>query len=501
MKKIIYITLLLSATLLSGCKNFLEEAPFLTQSNSLALADYDGLKSAVGGAYAPLASVSWYGADYVLAAEMRADNAMIPKVTDFQSGRLQAHYYMMYSADNTVGIWGIGYYVISAVNNVLEEIETKGVDSYVSSSVSAQDINNLKAECLFLRALAHFDMARVYGYSPAKAAAVGFNDCIPIILKTDKTAKEQPKRNTVAEVYDQIIADLLEAEKLIDPKYQRPTGIDPKAYANQATIQALLSRVYLYNQNWQGAADYATKVINNSAYKLWTASEYPKVWGGDTGGSEVIFEVYGKKDNGYDAYWEGPSHMTNPNGYADCAATSSLVNLFGDGDVRGSKGVRGADDNKAMFCTDADGKSNGQYWTMKYIGKGLGDAKNTPDFSNTVVLRLSEMYLNRAEALANGASISGASALSDINTIRSNRGADELTSVGPAAIADERRMELNFEGHTWFDLGRTTAGKVTYSDPVERKITDVPADSKYWALAIPKREYDVNSNLSHNPGF
>lgn len=499
MKKIAYILLLAAAAFSTSCKGFLEEKPFLTQSNSLALADYSGLNKAVAGAYSPLVDVSWYGADFVLASEMRAENATLPVNSQFQSGRHTVGFYMNYAADATIGLWGYAYYVISAVNNVLDEIETSGIDKYVSSSVSEQDVKNLMAEALFLRALSYFDLSRTYAYSPAKSKAVGFSDCVPIVLKTDKTAKEQPVRNSVSEVYDQIIADLLEAESLMDPAYKRAGLADVKGAASLPAIQALLSRVYLYNQNWQGAADYATKVIDNKAYKLWTAEEYPSVWGAETGGSEVIFEIYGRNSNAYDAYWEGPSHMTNPFGYADVAASPVLVSIFEEGDVRGTTGVRGTDDGEVMFCTDADEISGGELWTMKYFGKGYSDAKNTPDVSNLVVLRLSEMYLNRAEALANGANISGASAAGDLNAIRSNRGVADIAAPGLADIALERRRELNFEGHYWFDLYRTTAGSVKYED--SRRGDDVDAQSKFWALAIPKREYDVNFNLTHNPGF
>lgn len=499
MKKIAYIALIATAVFTAACKDFLVEEPFLTQSNALALIDYNALNKAVAGAYSPLADGSWYGADYVLTAEMRADNATIPTSTSFQSGRYQPPFYMTYSADATVGLWGYGYYVISAANNVLEAIEENGMEYYAKGDVTAQDIKNLQAECYFLRALSMFDMARIYAYSPAKAAAVNFNDCIPIILKTDKTAKEQPARNSVAEVYAQIISDLTTAEGLMAADYSRAGVTDKKAAATLPAIQALLSRVYLYNQNWQAAADYATKVIDNKDFTLWTAAEYPSVWSANVGGSEVIFEIYGNKSNDYDEYWEGPSHMTNPLGYADCAASKSLTDLFEEGDVRGLQGVRGEDDGTVMFCTDKDQSSGGELWTMKYYGKGLGDATSTPDVSNVIVLRLSEMYLNRAEALVNGASIAGASALGDLNKIRENRGASPLSAAGAQAVALERRLELNFEGHYWFDLARTASGSVSYSD--SRRPADLDATSKFWALPIPKREYDVNANLTHNPGF
>ena len=500
MKKFTYILLAAVALFSVSCKDFLKEEPFLTESNALTLSDFSGLSNAVLGAYSPLADGTWYGADFVLTSEMRAENAAIPMNTNFQSGRYQAPFYMTYSQDATVGLWGFAYFVISAVNNVLEQIETEGAEYYIKGGVTQQDLDNLKGECLFLRALAHFDLARTYAYSPAKAGSVNFTDCVPIILKTDKTAKEQPARNSISEVFTQIKQDLTEAEGLMSPDYTRSGIADKKAVASQAAVQALMARVCLYNQEWNAAAQYATKVINNSNYKLWTAEEYPSVWGQEVGGNEVIFEVYGKKSNGYDEYWEGPSHMTNPLGYADCAAAPALIEIFDDpADVRGTKGVRGTDEGKTMFCTDKDEASGGQMWTMKYYGKGEGDASSTPDVNNVIVLRLSEMYLIRAEAMVNGASVSGASAVADINAIRANRGVEPLASVGAADVALERRKELNFEGHYWFDLWRTANGRVTYKD--SRRGASLDAQSKFWALPIPKREYTVNENLSFNPGF
>lgn len=505
MKKITYIILIVAVALASSCKKYLEQKPFLTTSNDLALSDFNGINKAVAGAYGPLASATWYGADMVLTSEMRAENATIPTNSDFTSGRYQLPFKMNYDPDATTGLWGLAYYIISAVNNVLEAIETNGMDSYTGSDVTEDDVNNLIAECYFLRALAHFDCMRTYCHSYSKkdltieGKKLG-EFGIPVILKTDKTAKEQPKRNTVEEVYAQVIKDLVAAEGLMAPSYKRSGVTDSKAAATLPAIQALLARVYLYSEKWQDAANEASKVIENSAFNLWKESEYASVWGNNIAGEggEVIFEVYGKSANEYDAYWEGPSHMTNPIGYADVAASSTLTSLFEEGDIRGTKGIRGDDDGKVLFCTDPEEKSGGELWTMKYFGKGDGDATSTPDFSNTIVLRLSEMYLIRAEALANGASVSGATAVKDINEIRAARGASPVTAAGPAVIALERRLELNFEGHYWFDLARTK-GSITYAD--SRRGDNIAADSKYWALPIPLREFKVNSNLVQNPGF
>ncbi len=500
MKRILSIVLL-ATLLLTGCKDFLVEKPTLTQSNDMALSDYNGLVAATAGAYGPLVSSTWYGANIILESEIRAGNAMNPISSDFQSGRMTVPQQMNYNESSTSGLWSYGYYVTSAANNVLEAIETNGVEYYTKGGAcSEQDLKNLQAECYFLRALAHFDMVRLYAHSWAKGSdALG----VPVILKTDKTAQEKPARNTVAEVYAQVITDLTTAESLMDPAYTgaAASGASVKANVSLPAVQALLARVYLYKQDWNNASAYATKVIENGAYKLWTAKEYPTVWGvdkADTKGGEVIFEVYGMQANDYDAYWEGPSHMTNPEGYADVAATWALVEMFEAGDVRGTTGVRTKDEGKAMFCTDTEEKSGGQFWTMKYQGKGLGDAKSTPDVNNTIVLRLSEMYLIRAEAAINGAP---GNAVADLNAIRTNRGASPLSSAGPEAVAKERRMELNFEGHLWFDLARTK-GSVTYdSRETNRAVPTIAPDSHYWALPIPKRETDVNENLVQNSGY
>lgn len=497
MKKLLILSFAAIVTF-TACEDFLVQEPTLSNITEIQLSDYSGLDMATAGAYAPLSGLSWYGANFILNSELRSGNAQRPSVTQFTSGRLTIPYFLHYDESSTEGLWGMGYYAISAANNVLEVIETKGPE-LINLTYTQKMFDNLKAECLFIRAIAHFDMLRLY-CKPTK-----LDLGIPIVLKTDKTLSEQPARNTVAEVFDQIEQDLIQASELIDPKYRRAGMIDPTASISLNAIKALMARVYLYQSSWgvknnyQLAADCATWVIKNSGCNMWKADEYTKVWGVEAFDpkGEVIFSVYDNKSNSYNAWWDGPSHMTNPNGYADCAASPDLTDLFTDGDIRGSKGVRDGnkDDGKVMFCTDVDGASNGQLWTMKYYGKGVGDAKNSPDFNNIIILRLSEMYLIRAEAQLNGAT--GSNALDDINTIRANRGVEPATSASNASLALERRLELNFEGHLWFDLARTTR-TITYGDAKLRHRDGIAEDSPLWALPLPLRELNVNSNLVQN---
>ena len=475
MKKILKYSLAATILLLTGCQGFLTEEPIMQQSSELSLSDYDGIKNATFGAYAPLASVNWYGASFVLDAEMRSGNGY--RDVNKNSGRYTVPYDLNYTTTSTPALWGTAYFVISSVNNVLDNLAGKAG----SNGITQQDVDNLQAELLFLRALAHFDLVRTYAkqYTIDKTAPG-----VPYVFKTDAAAK--PSRDNVETVYNNIVKDLTDAEKLIAADYTREGVADPKSVVSKVAIQALLSRVYLYMGKWQDAADYATVVINTPGLSIWTADKFASSFKADahTDG-EVIFEVYGLKSNTYDGYWDAITWMTNPDGYSDCAASNDLIDLYEDGDVRGD-----------MFINNED-KAPNTFWTTKYSGKDKG----TPDVTNVVVLRLSEMYLNRAEAIVRGATVAGVTAVADINAVRTNRGATVIASAGMNDVMKERRLEFAWEGHYWYDLARTggTVTRVHYSGAEVNR--NIPADSKYWVLPINKRELDVNPNLVPNEGY
>ncbi|MCL2738657.1 MAG: RagB/SusD family nutrient uptake outer membrane protein [Bacteroidales bacterium] len=472
------ITILTCAVLLWGCTDFLIEAPKTSQSSELTMSLYAGLNQATAGAFSRLVSSGWYGPGFVFESEMRSGNGKRPLQTDYTSGRYIVSYSLDYNQTSAPSLWEIAYYVISAANNVIDNL----TPDKIKTPITQQDFNNLHAECLFLRALGHFDLVRLYGqsynYQPDSPG-------VPYIFHVDAPT-EEPARNTVREVFDFIVADLRQAESLMADNYQRGQVSDPAATCTKPAIQALLSRVYLYMGQWQNAADYATKVINNTKFRMWTPDEYLTVWGRDIAGQgEVIFQVFGRSSNSYDAYWEGPAYMTNPAGYADCAASNDLVFMYDEDDVRG-KLFKGVNDVVDL------------YWTLKYPGKGLG----TPDYNNTVVLRLSEMYLNRAEAIVNGANVPGVTAASDLNIITSNRNAPAYTTVTRDDVFQERRKELAWEGHLWFDYSRCGRGMVRTDFTGTALVNkDVPYPDYRWAMPISERELRVNKNLVQNPGY
>lgn len=465
---IIYLAALLAGTSFSSCKDFLTEEPVLSQSNELTLAKFSGLDDATAGLYSRLNSYYWYGGSHVLIGELSGGNARNP-ISYSGSGRYTQNTKWNYNESSTSSIWYYSYYTIASANNVLNNLEGKE-----SSEVSAQDINNIKAEALAMRAFCHFDLVKVFGNREMSALGV------PVILVTENG---QPARNTVKEVYDQIVADLTEAESIMADGYSREGVVDKTACFNKTSIQALLSRVYLYMGEWQKAADYATKVISSGKYNLLSGDDYLGMFTQNTAvdGDEIIFEMYSSIKNSYwdGSGWEQMSYITSPsdggNGSADVCASEDLIDLFEEGDIR--LNLYQLMNNTDWFC-------------LKYAGK---EGSAIPKENNTPIIRLSEMYLNRAEAIYNGAVVSGVTAADDLATLAAKRGISAPTP-SETEILEERRRELAFEGHIFFDLKRTGYGVVRKDDAG----IDVPATSPKWALPIPKSECDANPNMVQN---
>lgn len=473
MKKSLYLILL--GLVAVSCSDFLVEEPKLSQSNELTLSKFEGLDNSVAGAYYRLQSSYWYGGEYILYSELTAGNATNPKSVP-GSGRFRQQEPWNFNENSTWGIWSYAYYTINAANNVLSNLDGKA-----GGEVSQQDLDNLKAEALFLRAFCHFQLVTVY----AQPYLNGTNRDqlgVPLMLVSEIS---EPKRNPVGEVYDQIVKDLLDAEAAMDPDYVRSGVDDPFATATLPAIQALLSRVYLYMGEWQKCADYATKVINSGKFKLFDAKDYKAMWSSNVAKEkgEIIFEVFSsKKNTAWDqSGWAMLPYVMKKDGYGDICATNDLYDLYGEGDVR-----------LELFKDNEN-----DHFYLKYDGKtGSADPKE----ANIPVLRLAEMYLNRAEALYNGATVAGASAQTDLDAITDARGAAKV-SPGSESIFNERRKELAFEGHIFFDykrLGKSIT-RTDYRATGNKDNKDIPFPGNKWAMPIPKSECDANPNIVQNP--
>lgn len=473
--QIFKIGLLSSLLAFGACgEDFLIEEPVLEQTNELTLSNYVGLNDATAGAYTTIYSVNWYGRYLPIFGDMRGGNA---KLSPKSSGRFTNEFYWNHTQASTSPLWGSAYYAISKANNVINALPL-----IEDPLITQQQLDNLEAECLFIRAISHFDLVRTYAqpysYQPESLG-------VPIVLLTENGS---PARNTVSEVYAQVLDDLKRAELIIEPDYVREGGKDPKAFVTLQAIQALLARVYLYMEDWQNAANYATTLIESGDYNMYTAAEYTTwdadgVWGAinfSTSG-EVIFGVYGSENNSSHGNWDNITYILSPEGYGDVGASDDLLDLFEAGDVR-----------RNLYRTHPD--YGDAEWPLKYPGK-VGNLRE----DNIPVFRLSEMYLIRAEALLKGATIPGATAVKDVNMIRTNRGLVDLAIVSFVDIWTERRRELCFEGHEYFDLARTQRGLTRTDYPSGAINKDVNFPDNKWAMPIPQGEMDANPNMVQNP--
>ena len=465
----------------------LTKEPPMDQSDELALSTFEGIDGATAGNYR--AVISWYGASFPLTFDVMCGNGMVGPVN---TGRMRQEPTWNYTSTSTMGLWSSAYSAILGCNKALTAIDE---GKFSRDGVSDEQINNIKAENLFLRALAYFDLVRVYAqpYGYIKANGITGVEAmgVPIVLKDDLSAR--PSRNTVAEVYENlIIPDLVEAERLMSDSYVRAGVKDVVATVTKPVIQALMARVYLHHEDWQLAADYATKVIKNGRFRLLSGDRFVSMWDGSVdvapqSGSEIIFEVYVSQSDGSRS--DLGDYLTAPEvaggaGYGDVRVSNDLIDLYDATDVR------------LTGLTKTNSKYPGYRWSTKFPGKnGLLAYNNVP------VLRISEMYLIRSEAIYRGATVSGVTAIDDLNRVATNRNAEAYASVTLDNLFEESRKEFLFEGHVFFDMKRLQKSLVRTDYDLDPLTKNIDFPSYRWALPIPENDILYNDNMDQNPGY
>ena len=465
----------------------LTKEPPMDQSDELALSTFEGIDGATAGNYR--AVISWYGASFPLTFDVMCGNGMVGPVN---TGRMRQEPAWNYTSTSTMGLWSSAYSAILGCNKALTAINE---GKFSRNGVSDEQINNIKAENLFLRALAYFDLVRVYAqpYGYIKANGITGVEAmgVPIVLKDDLSAR--PSRNTVAEVYENlIIPDLVEAERLMSDSYVRAGVKDVVATVTKPVIQALMARVYLHHEDWQLAADYATKVIKNGRFRLLSGDRFVSMWDGSVdvapqSGSEIIFEVYVSQSDGSRS--DLGDYLTAPEvaggaGYGDVRVSNDLIDLYDATDVR------------LTGLTKTNSKYPGYRWSTKFPGKnGLLAYNNVP------VLRISEMYLIRSEAIYRGATVSGVTAIDDLNRVATNRNAEAYATVTLDNLFEESRKEFLFEGHVFFDMKRLQKSLVRTDYDLDPLTKNIDFPSYRWALPIPENDILYNDNMDQNPGY
>jgi len=375
---------------------------------------------------------------------------------------------------------------------------------------------------LFLRGLFYFNLVEVYGYIPGALVAANDKGGVPLSVAGIATSPDalgwKPSRAPLADVYAQIIKDLLASEsKLTYPGL----GVN---LANKAAVQALLSRVHLYNKDYAESKKWSDAVITLASSKLANTSNYVAQWRGETN-SETLFQILfatpgeniGVNESLQTSFTTlvTPGNQASTGGFGDVVPTITLLNDLGITLTGGNTtsvfalnhtvASRSTDVRNLLFEPGTAGRGNIKVECTKYIGKN-----GAINLDNVPVLRISEAVLNRAEAQATAGStvLNLAGALADLKVIKSRRYTDYAGSAQETAddamtqaqlleeILRQRRIEFAFEGHRFFDLkrlGRDLVKGPHYSNVAFTDIRILPA--------LPQSDIDGNPNLKQNAGY
>ncbi len=455
--KYLYSALILFS--LAGCKKFLDIVP-KDKFIPVTVEDYENMLN-----FATVTTFSDYYEDLI------TDDAFLPEGEPgnlYTKQRLSNRKIYLFDknafgiGDNDV-LWGEGYkrifYFNTVINNIME-----------AQGGAEANKRSIRAEALLGRALEHLLLVNVYGqhYDPATAAT---EPGVPLVLEADITAKHS--RNTVKEVYDQIIADLTEATN--DLPLNNKLN---KFRARKAGAYALLSRVYLYMGDYEKALTNANATLDlyntladMNNYKVIQPGPFPFVPGSPVGWTDV------------------PRGLDHP----ETIVARTFLRPFGLG-----QDVCASPELTALF-TNSDKR-----WTL-YYANGWPPAPPfnymtrygvkiflRGDFFNNA-LNTPEVYLTRAECKARASDLGAA--LADVNLLRKNRiSPDVYQEITPADLGndqmrvlrfvlEERRRELAFTGMRLMDLKRLN------KDPRFQKTITHLAEGKTYTLAPNSPDY------------
>lgn len=479
--KIIILPLLV--LMLSACGNdWLDLQPESSIDSSIAIENLTDAEAAVIGIYSALQSSEYYGGRMTYYGDVIGDDMQ----SNSDSKRCASFYRYAYTSENAPrSLWEQPYKVIRLANNILAVIDNiKVLDSEKAK------LDNVRGQALFFRAMAHFDVTKVYGYPYAKDNGASWGASI-ITTPLDYSAK--PERSTVAQCYDKlIIPDLVEAVKLLpEKKSDASVGKITKWGA-----KLLLSRAYLYkgdNANALREAEECIKGAEKASYSLIENSKYFTEWMTKYN-SESLFEIVNLiTDN---AGNEGLPYLYWDRGYDDIIITKSFYSILSSDkkDVRNTLTTKG---------TKRPEKKKYNCYILKYANTIDDDIRS----SNIIVLRLSEAYLNAAEAAAKVGD--NAKAVKYLGAIVTRANSDKKVTgiVTLSQVLEERRKELFGEGHRAFDLLRNglTINRVGSSHSAILPDYAKSIDWNNFRCVLPIPKYEVNANEAirqqQNPGW
>lgn len=491
MKKFLYILSVPVALAMTSCSDFLDEPqPAQSLPSNTAFQTAQDIENGLIGAYNAVQNSDLFGCNIVMSSDIMADNGewrgSFPSFVDMYNQAL--------TADNTevAGIWREGYRAINHANLVLKALDD------VDDPALTQDLaNRLRGEALFIRAATHFEMVRYLGkpYGASSSTDLG----IPIMASAVSSSDDItfPSRNTVAEVYAQVIADFQEAANLLpDAKtYGRPNSFAAKGY---------LAEIAFQQGDYANAATLAADVMAGP----FSLTGDPVDFFVNEGSSEEIWAVVHTAQDNPGVNGSLPTfHHINGRGGDVVVATDLIENGFNKIITDAQAAALSAAGYTADDLRYSQLTSSAAPPTVN-IEKYEGFTNNDDD---APIQRLAEYMLMRAEALARTSGVNQES-VDLLNSIRTRAirvldangavvpGAADLISftTGDFASADElieaiileRRVELAFEGNRFHDLCR-----------LQRDVKGTPFDADKLRWPLPQRDLDANANLVQNPGY
>lgn len=495
---------ILAASLSSCVNDWLDVAPSDGTDADAALTSSSDLAAARTGMYKALKGnsslVDYYGQQFFVYGDVHAGD-------DYQynnlggSNRASFYYDMNYqtaseftsSTSSSNVAWKSPYIVIGRANRIIAAAEGGALSDAAEAKAT---IDQYAAEAKVLRALAHFDLVRIYGkpYTEDQGASLG----VPLVTEVlESNAK--PARSTVAEVYTQVVKDLTEAIS----SNALATETEP-GYVSVWGAKAILSRVYLNMGDYANALSVAEDIIKNSGAALWTRDQYLKAWDASTPNeSEFLFRlnVAGSTDSND---LNGIGNLQQRDGYKEMVATKKFVDML----TSDPKDVR-----NDMFLPAKAEKEVAVYGTNKvFLNKLRGQGGNLRNVTIVPIIRLSEVYLTAAEcAFRNNDKTKAVEYLNDLVKNRTTTEASLATvdNITLERILIERRKELIGEGQRYFDALRNNETITRYTSEADKgwhKTLSKEAQSfnrDYFKAiaAIPQAEINANPNIKQNTGY
>lgn len=469
----------------SSCSDFLEQNPQTDLSENDFYKTADDILSAVNGAYSSLQEGDIYGNWYVF-GEIPSDNTRNQLSGSVTTQNEFDQFYIDTQNSMIANFWKAAYKVINRTNTILGRID--GIE------INTELANRYKLECKFIRALMYFNLVRVYGDVPLVLKEISISESYDIL--------REPKEN----VYNQIIADLKEAQDL---PVSYSTAEDGRA--TQGAAKALLANVYMTLHKYAEAETILAEIINSGRYSLLENTPgslnidgYKNVFSPVNHNSEEgIFEIQFLKGG----YGEGSNYANNfapENSGTNVVAVGGtggnnipemdIYNAYEEGDLRR---------DFSMSLGYYDNRKNNEWVESRYVCKFMDVPYQNNDASNNYpVIRYADVILMYAEALnQNGKT---AEACKYLNMTRRRGFGYQTTETSPVdlqttdkaqfalMVEQERRVELAFENHRWFDLIRTgRAVEVMRSKGFSLNETNL-------ICPIPQKQIDVNPKLTQN---